>query len=242
MTPEHSPALLRHLARLGDAIGSSARPTTLSAELQSATAGIRALFGAAACSCALMEPDGESIRFVAAAGAGADAIVGMVMGTDRGIAGWVTMAGQAIVVADVRKDPRFARDVAERTDYVPTSIMAAPLLTDQGDVLGVLEVLDRTTGGESTGRDLDVLALLAGQVAAVVGLASVYDRLGGLLAASFAASATEEEFDRSLADSAGDDDLGALARTIADLSALGPRGRVLARDVLAAVLTFASRR
>jgi hypothetical protein len=103
-------------------------------------------------------------------------------------------------------------------------------------------VLDRTTGAESTGRDLDVLALLAGQLAAVVGLASVYDRLGGLLAASFTAATTEEEFDRSLAAGAGDDDLGGLARTIAELSALGPRGQVLAREVLAAVLTFASRR
>jgi GAF domain-containing protein len=229
---EHSPALLRHLTRLGDALGSAARPTTLVAELQSATAGIRALFGAAACSCALVEPDGESIRFVAADGAGAGAIVGMVMGTDRGIAGWVTMAGQAIVIADVRRDPRFALDVAESTSYVPTSIMAAPLLTAEGEVLGVLEVLDRTTGADSTGRDLDVLALLGGQLAAVVGLASVTDRLGGLLAASFRAATTEEEFDKALTEHAGDDDLGALVRTIGDLSALGPRGRVLAREVL----------
>jgi signal transduction protein with GAF and PtsI domain len=242
MTSAYPPALLRHLARLGDAIGSSARPGTLVAQLESAVAGIRALFGAAACSCALVEPDGESIRFVAADGAGSDAIVGMVMGTDRGIAGWVAMAGQAIVVADVRKDPRFARDVAESTSYVPTSIMAAPLLTDEGDVLGVLEVLDRSAGSESTGRDLDVLALLGGQLAAVVGLASVYDRLGGILATALAGAGTEEEFDRALADQAGDDELGALARTIADLSALGPRGRVLARDVLGAVLAFAARR
>lgn len=242
MTPAHSPALLQHLARLGDAIGSSARPTTLAAQLQAASAGIRALFGAAACSCALVEPDGESIRFVAADGAGAAAIVGTVIGTDRGIAGWVTTAGQALVVADVRKDPRFARDVAERTSYVPTSIMAAPLLTDEGDVLGVLEVLDRTAGAESTGRDLDVLALLAGQLAAVVGLAAAFDRLGGLLAASFAGATTPEELDRSLAHAAGDDDLGGLVRTIADLSALGPRGRALARDVLGSVLTFTSRR
>lgn len=146
-----SPALLAHLARLGDALGDSARPGTLVGRLDSAVAGARSLFGAAACSCALVEPDGESIRFVAADGAGAEAIVGMTMGTDRGIAGWVATAGQAIVVADVRKDLRFARDLAERTSYVPTSIMAAPLLTDEGDVLGVLEVLDRTAGEGSTG-------------------------------------------------------------------------------------------
>ena len=88
----------------------------------------------------------------------------------------------------------------------------------------------------------DVLALLGGQLAAVVGLASVYDRLGRLLASSLDGAATEEDLDRTLAAEAGDDDLGALVRTIADLSALGPRGRALARDVLGSVLAFAGRR
>src|ERR671921_913833 len=132
---EESPALRRHMTELGDLIGQAARPTAVETHLRAATTAARSLFDAAACSCALLETDGETIRFVAAAGAGADAIVGMRMGTDRGIAGWVAMTGQAIVVADVRTDPRFARDVAEETLYVPTSIMAAPLLTDTGDVL-----------------------------------------------------------------------------------------------------------
>ena len=41
-----------------------------------------------------------------------------------------------------RRDPRFGRSVAERTAYVPRSIVAVPLVDDQGTI-GVLEVLDK---------------------------------------------------------------------------------------------------
>jgi GAF domain-containing protein len=52
------------------------------------------------------------------------------------------MSGQPIAVSDVQADPRFARDVAESTAYVPRAILAAPLMGGSGDVLGVLSVLD----------------------------------------------------------------------------------------------------
>ncbi|WP_433802919.1 GAF domain-containing protein [Actinomycetospora sp. CA-084318] len=127
----------------------------------------RAVFGAAACSLALLEPDEEHLVFHAAAGAGAHEVRGLRLPVDRGIAGWVVSSGQPIVVHEVRADPRFARDVAESTGYVPTSIMAMPLETSR-DLLGVIEVLDRAP---VEGRDdLGLLALLATQAARAVEL------------------------------------------------------------------------
>ena len=41
-----------------------------------------------------------------------------------------------------RSDPRFGRSVAEKTAYVPRSIVAVPLVDEQGTI-GVLEVLDK---------------------------------------------------------------------------------------------------
>ncbi len=52
------------------------------------------------------------------------------------------MSGQPIAVRDVQADARFARDVAESTHYVPTAIYAAPMLDADGEVLGVVSVLD----------------------------------------------------------------------------------------------------
>ena len=100
------------------------------------------LFAAAACSVALVDEEGETLRFVASDGAGAEAIVGVTIPVSRGIAGWAAMSGQPIAVRDVQTDARFARDVAESTNYVPSSILAAPMMTTEGEVMGVTSVLD----------------------------------------------------------------------------------------------------
>jgi signal transduction protein with GAF and PtsI domain len=50
----------------------------------------------AACSLALVDQDGERLEFVAAAGAGAEQLVGMRIPAGQGIVGWVLASGQPI--------------------------------------------------------------------------------------------------------------------------------------------------
>nr|WP_256366704.1 GAF domain-containing protein [Aeromicrobium sp. 9AM] len=128
--------------------------------LSRSVSAVRQLFDAAACSCALANPDGSSLSFAAAEGIGAGAIIGVEVPVDRGLVGWAAMSGQPVGVSDVRADPRFARDIAERTGYVPTTILAAPFFDSAWDVLGVIEVLD--PGVTAPGNwALDVLGTLA---------------------------------------------------------------------------------
>ena len=143
-------------------VGTGASPA-----LGSAVEALRQLFDAAACSVALVDDDGAELAFVAADGAGAAEIVGQTVPVGRGIAGWAAMSGQPIAVSDVQADPRFARDVAESTAYIPRAILAAPLMGGDGDVLGVLSVLDPTVD-QSSDWTLAVLGTLASQVAALV--------------------------------------------------------------------------
>ncbi len=77
-------ALLRFI---GDNVGRAVRPAILEVELQHAVTAIRQLHEAAACSVALLEDNGSKLRFRAAAGIGADTIVGMALPLGRGIAG-----------------------------------------------------------------------------------------------------------------------------------------------------------
>jgi signal transduction protein with GAF and PtsI domain len=130
----------------------------------------RALFGAAACSIALVDGDGSTLTYVASDGAGAEEIVGVSMPVSRGIAGWAAMSGQPIAVRDVQSDPRFARDVAESTHYVPTAIYAAPMLDSDGEVLGVVSVLDPVVE-ETSDWTLNVLGTIAGLMALVTAAA-----------------------------------------------------------------------
>lgn len=129
--------------------------------LHAVAATARVVFDAAACSIAVL--DGAELVFEAADGAGADAVVGMRIPATQGIAGWAVMSGQALAVGDAPSDARFAADAAEATGYVPTAVLAAPLLSDDGDALGVFEVLD--PGAE---RSLDVLGRFADLAARAV--------------------------------------------------------------------------
>jgi GAF domain-containing protein len=65
---------------------------------------------------------------------------------------------------DVSKDPRFSRQTAESTGYVPKGMMVVPLLHEER-ALGVLYVLDRPTDARFTLREVDLLGLFANQAA-----------------------------------------------------------------------------
>ena len=61
-------------------------------------------------------------------------------------------------------DPRFSRDRAAETGYVPTSIVASPLLHDER-ALGVLSVLDRAPGRPFGLAELELLSRFSTQAA-----------------------------------------------------------------------------
>ena len=244
MAAPPSPELVRLLIALGDALGVATRPTSLHTELNRAVARLRSLFAAAACSCALVRNDGETLEFVAADGVGANSIVGVQLPSGRGIVGWVAMSGQPILTTDVAEDSRFARDIAESTNFVPDTILAAPLLDEDGEVLGVVEVLDPQARGPHSGHDLETLGVIAAQLASIVQLCEVYDALGKTLVGSLAGSVGSGDFSAALAELRESEaephrqDLVALAESFHDLSSTGPRGATLAARILADVAAF----
>jgi GAF domain-containing protein len=129
----------------------------------------RAIFGARASSILLLDDASEELVFEAVVGEGEESLLGMRFPADRGIAGWVLATRTPLVIEDVRKDPRFAADVAEDTGYVPSGLMAAPLLHDE-EILGVLEVLDRPERAHFSLQEMDLLGLFANQAAIAVDL------------------------------------------------------------------------
>jgi GAF domain-containing protein len=134
--------------------------------LDSVVALARHVFGAAASSVFMLGEERGELVFAAVAGQGEESLVGTRIAVGTGIAGWVAASGQTIITDNVADTDHFAKDVAASTGYLPTSIMAAPLVAD-GECIGVLEVLDRHTVGD-VGRELDdmeLLGLLANQAA-----------------------------------------------------------------------------
>jgi GAF domain-containing protein len=132
--------------------------------LQSIVEVARSIFGAKASSLMLLDEEADELVFEAVAGEGQDTLVGQRFPSSTGIAGWVLVTRQPLVIEDLRQDQRFARNVAERTGYVPEGMMCVPLLHEER-ALGVLYVLDRPQNAAFTLAEMDLLGLFANQAA-----------------------------------------------------------------------------
>lgn len=129
----------------------------------------RSIFGAKASSILLLDEETEELVFEAVVGEGEATLLGTRFPAGKGIAGWVLATQTPLVIEDVQRDPRFASDVAEDSGYVPSGLMAAPLLHEEG-ALGVLEVLDRPERSLFSLQEMELLGLFANQAAIAVDL------------------------------------------------------------------------
>ena len=134
--------------------------------LQSIVQVARAIFGAKGSSIMLLDVDTDELVFEAVAREEDRHLVGMRIPSSTGVAGWVLVTRQPLVIDDVEADPRFRqRDdagVAARSGYAPKGLMAVPILHEER-ALGVLQVLDRQT--RFSLAEMDLLGMFANQAA-----------------------------------------------------------------------------
>jgi GAF domain-containing protein len=173
----------------------------------------RSVFGARACSIMSHDASARELVFEAVAGEGADTLVGRRLPATTGLAGWSLASEELISVADVRKDPRFARGVAESTGFVPSAITVVPLLARE-QAIGVLSLLDQGASSSVGIAEMGVLGTLADHAAAILQL--VLDAR---------AQPTDESSDaldtlRRAVDAAGESERQALLAIVANLANL----------------------
>ena len=137
--------------------------------LQSIVEVARAIFGARASSVFLHDEDSDELVFEAVAGEGAGELVGRRFPSSTGIAGWVLVTRQPLVVEDLASAPRHAREAAESTGFLPNGLMAVPLLHEDR-ALGVLEVLDRPQQAAFSLQEMELLGLFANEAAIALDL------------------------------------------------------------------------
>jgi GAF domain-containing protein len=155
--------------RAAVAAGALGSEDSYRALLQSIVEVARAIFGARASSVFLFDEPSDELVFEADAGEGAGDLVGQRFPSSTGIAGWVLVTRQPLVVEELENDPRFAREAAESTGFVPKGIMAVPLLYED-NALGVLEVLDRPANAAFSLAEMELLGLFANEAAIALDL------------------------------------------------------------------------
>lgn len=217
--------------------------------LQSIVDATARLFDAEASSIALFETDPDRLEFRVAAGEKGAGAVGLTVPPTQGIAGYVYSTGQALALSDVGNDPRFNRDAAEQTGYIPRSIAAAPLFDEHG-TLGVLQVLDKRGSETFSLADMELLAVFAGQATVAIGAARVQRDTARLLRSvlgsigpELTADQVEQLVSGATVDLDPDDDspFWALVDRIARLRELSDGETTLVADLLGVLATHAGR-
>jgi GAF domain-containing protein len=135
-------------------------PTTSDPALRAIASAAAAALRVTAASIALHEPGTNQLVFRAAAGPEGEGVIGLAIQPHEGIAGYVFSTGQPLAVGDVASDSRFQRATAERTGYVPRSLLAVPLVDDEG-IVGVMEWLDRVDGAPFDLADIELATQVA---------------------------------------------------------------------------------
>lgn len=161
------PIELKQLLRSIQASGHAILPGSGDDLLKSIVEASAHLFNAAAASILLVNETEQVLEFKVTHGASDHDLVGTKIPLTHGIAGYVVMTGQPLAISNVRQDKRFNQDFAKSTGYVPTSILAMPLKSEDR-VIGVMEVLDKINAASFGARDMELLGIFAKQAALAI--------------------------------------------------------------------------
>ena len=128
----------------------------------------------------LIDFEQRALTFEVVIGRTGSAVKHLTVPLGHGIAGLVAVSGQPLAVANAQQDPRHARDIAEQAGYFPTTILAVPVTSEDGSVIGVLELLDRQGAPTFTLSDMELLGRFAQLVSVALELRRAH-RVRGVL-------------------------------------------------------------
>jgi signal transduction protein with GAF and PtsI domain len=115
---------------------------------------------AEAASVLLLDDEKQNFKFYQVEGSAKPILMAATFPSDRGLAGSVLQTQQAEVINDVRNDPRFYKRVDSESGFETWDMIAIPLTAGE-ERIGVLEVLNKTTGGSFTEEERLLLVSIA---------------------------------------------------------------------------------
>jgi PAS domain S-box-containing protein len=131
---------------------------------------------AEASSVYLIDNEKNELYFEIATGPKEEEVKKIRLKMGEGIAGWVAYTGEALLVPDASKDPRFAKRVDEKTRFITKSVICVPLKV-RNHTIGVVQVLNKIGGGIFNKTEIKFLEALASQAAIAIENTNLYEHL-----------------------------------------------------------------
>ena len=166
-----SPAIER-LREISSWVNSVQAPDQL---LELIVAAAARTMAARASSLLLLDPVSHKLYFKVATGDKGAAVKRFQMDMGEGIAGHVASSGEPLLIPDVTRDPRWQPRISASIGFDTRSIACAPLKVE-GEVIGVLEIIDKADGGALRSEDMPLLGVFAEVAAAAIANARRIDR------------------------------------------------------------------
>ena len=115
----------------------------------------------------LLDEETGELVFSVPTGLSSEDLTDIRMPSGKGIAGWVAVNEQHLLIPDARKDPRFYGKIDEISGLITKSILCVPLKS-KSKLIGVLEVVNKIDGVSFTEEDAMLLNFFANQAAIAI--------------------------------------------------------------------------
>ena len=143
----------------------------------------------------LVDGDGEELVFEAAYADSAGELQEVRVPLGDGVAGLVARTGQPMAISDTDEDDRDANDIAAAVGFRPKNILCVPL-SFQGNVIGVLELLDKEGAAAFSVADMEAIGLFANLAAVTIEQSRNHSRVGAMVADLVRAVDGSPDYDR----------------------------------------------
>ena len=115
----------------------------------------------------VLDEENNFLKFLAAPWYMMESLKTINVPLDRSVAGWVFSNGQPMAIQHAEKDDRIFRLVDKQLTDSTTSILAVPLVS-KGEVIGVMECINKSNNAQYTEEDVTIVETLAAQAAVAI--------------------------------------------------------------------------
>jgi two-component system phosphate regulon sensor histidine kinase PhoR len=126
-----------------------------------------------ACSLLLLDKRTQTLHFEVARGPKGDLTKDFTLNLGEGIVGIVAQNGKPLIINNARDDPRRHQDIPKAISYDLEKVLCVPM-TYQGEVVGVLEAMNKRDNSDFTEYDAQLLTVIAQEASLFLENARLY--------------------------------------------------------------------
>jgi len=115
---------------------------------------------ARASSLLLLDPRTRKLYFKVVTGERKEEVRKYELDVGQGIAGVVAEKGEPLLIQDVRKDPRWFKQISDSIGFQTRSIACVPMKAGN-EIIGVVEIIDKEDGSPIQNEDMKLLTVFA---------------------------------------------------------------------------------